>query len=458
MSQSSSPRRDERKKSFLSAQSAGIIISAQSAGIEVQIDDNVNSLRLDINQMQWEETCLLLKQFNDREGHCNVPLLHKEDGVQLGQWVNDQRQLKSKDKLDSDRQKRMAECGFKWMSPSATWDEYYALLFQFKKREGHWHVPRSHIEDGAKLGVWMIVNIEWPYVQRLNWEEKYLLLKQFHEREGHCNVPEPHKEDGANLGMWVYSQRYRKRDQKLGNYRQKRLEEIGFEWAILKTWDETYALLQQFKNHEGHCNVPVSHIEDEVNLGRWVNAQRQLKTKEKIDPDNEKRLEEIGFEWGLKWKEMYALLKQFNKREGHCMVPVSHTEDEVNLGKWVSKQRYVKMKETLDPVRQKRLEKIGFEWEVRSATWDEMHALLQQFKKREGHCNVPQSHKEEGANLGKWACRQRQLKRKEKLEPDRQKRLEEMGIEWGKCIPNTGSTPPCVKIQALFRSSTPTTV
>ena len=72
-------------------------------------------------------------------------------------------------------------------------------------------------------------------------------------------------------------------------------------------------LLQQFKSREGHCNVPRSHTEDEANLGTWVNNQRQLKTKEKLDPDRQKQLEEIGFEWGASasWDEMHALLQRY---------------------------------------------------------------------------------------------------------------------------------------------------
>jgi hypothetical protein len=69
----------------------------------------------------------------------------------------------------------------------------------------------------------------------------------------------------------------------------------------------------------------------------------------------------------------------------------------------------LKKKETLDPERQKRLEEIGFEWGLAKTTWDETYALLQQFKNREGHCKVPQSHKEDGTNLGAWASTQRQL-------------------------------------------------
>ena len=63
--------------------------------------------------------------------------------------------------------------------------------------------------------------------------------------------------------------------------------------------------------------------------------------------------------------------------------------------------------------------------------WEERFDLLKQFKQREGHCNVPQSHEEDGANLGKWVSRQRHLNKTGKLDVDRQTRLGEVSPEWG---------------------------
>jgi hypothetical protein len=101
----------------------------------------------------------------------------------------------------------------------------------------------------------------------------------------------------------VSRQRLLKTKDKLDPDRKRRLEEIGFGWGLPSaTWDETYALLQQFKKREGHCKVPRLHIEDEATLGTWVSNQRQLKTKEKLDPDKQKRLEEIGFNWARQAK------------------------------------------------------------------------------------------------------------------------------------------------------------
>jgi hypothetical protein len=450
-SRSSGPRREDPKKSFL---------SAQSAGIEGQlIDDGVNIMKVGVRQLQWEEKYLLLKQFQHREGHCSVPRSYTEDGVKLGQWVNDQRSLKKKGKIDPDREKRLKEINFEWVLvlPSATWDEMYARLKQFKKREGHCNVPQSHAEDGANLGAWVSKQRELKKKGRLDsfrekqlqesdfewtilgtWDEMYSLLEQFKTREGHCNVPQSHTEDGANLGKSVSHQRHLKKEGKLDPEREKRLEEIGFQWMTSATWDEMYALLQQFKEREGHCTVPQSHKEDDANLGVWGSDQRRLKSKGKLHSDRKARLEEIGFEWVLPsaaWDDMYALLKQFLKREGHCNVPTSQNEDGATLGTWVRDQRQLKRKEKLNQDREKRLEEISFEWAI-SVPWEDMLSLLKNFKKREGHCNVPHSHTEDGANLGTWVSRQRHLKTKEKLNPDRQKRLEEIDFEWVCVLPS----------------------
>jgi hypothetical protein len=83
--------------------------------MEGQVDDDgENILTLDVHQLRWEEKYLLLKRFNEREGHCTVPRSHKEDGVNLGFWVSNQRQLKKTGKLDPYRRTILEAIGFEW--------------------------------------------------------------------------------------------------------------------------------------------------------------------------------------------------------------------------------------------------------------------------------------------------------------------------------------------------------
>jgi hypothetical protein len=62
---------------------------------------------------------------------------------------------------------------------------------------------------------------------------------------------------------------------------------------------DMHALLQQFQNPRGTAMFLFCTEEGKVNLETWVSTQRQLKTKAKLDPDRQKQLEDIGFEWVL---------------------------------------------------------------------------------------------------------------------------------------------------------------
>ena len=106
---------------------------------------------------------------------------------------------------------------------------------------------------------------------------------------------------------------------------------------------------------------------------------------------------------------MLNLLIQFKEREGHLDVPQNHQENDKNLGSWLSRQRYLYKKGILDEHR---------DFSTRQR-WGEYYNLMLQFKKREGHLNVPQDHVEDDKNLGFWLNRQREAHKNGILEGDR---------------------------------------
>jgi hypothetical protein len=263
-------------------------------------------------------------------------------------------------------------------------------------------------------------------------------LEQFKKRKGHCDVPQSHIEDGANLGRWLGEQRHQKKKGGLPADRQQRLEDIGVVWDPLEARREhMLGLLEQFKKRKGHCDVPRSHIEHGANLGTWLNTQRRQKKKGGLPADIQQRLEEIGV---VLWdpleaqrEHMVGLLKQFKKQKGHCNVPELHIEDGANLGTWLRMQRRQKKKGGLPADRQQHiLKKLASYGIVRphEAQWEHRFGLLEQFKKREGHCNVPLLHIEDGSNLGHWLSKQRHQKKKGSLLSDRERRLEALGVVW----------------------------
>ena len=194
------------------------------------------------------------------------------------------------------------------------------------------------------------------------------------------------------------------------------------------SWDRWFGLLQKFKKREGHCLVSGSHEEDGFSLGRWVNKQRNFKTKRQY-PDRVRRLNSIGFSWDPlteTWEAAFSALQKFRKREGHCRVPRNHEENGLGLGTWVTEQRFKKTWKNPDHVA--RLNSLDFSWDPISEDWELAFSALQKFRNREEHCRVPKNHKEDGLRLGTWISEQR-LK-KARLAPDKVKRLNMLGMLW----------------------------
>jgi hypothetical protein len=141
-------------------------------------------------------------------------------------------------------------------------------------------------------------------------------------------------------------------------------------------------------------------------------------------------LDKIGFDWdpyATDWEEGFAYLKGFNKREGHCRVPAKYKDKNgFRLGQWVRVQR-VRMNKMASG-RRKRLDAIGFIWDPFQTDWEEGFGYLKIYKKREGHCRVPQGYAENGFRLGVWVAHQRRIK--SKLSKERRQRLNGLGFIW----------------------------
>ena len=271
-------------------------------------------------------------------------------------------------------------------------------------------------------------SIDVEIVDRLGvrWDEWFGLLEKFYKREGHVRVAAKHREQGFNLMFWVCNQRSRK--ERRTPEQIKRLDSLGFSWdAIADQWEEGFAALVQFKKDNNHVRVAQIHQEHGFNLGTWVSMQRQR--KERLTPEQIKRLDSLGFSWDAiadQWEEDFAALVQFKKDNGHVRVRYEHLEHGFNLGTWVSKQR--RRKERLTPEQIKRLDSLGVSWDPIADKWEEGFAALVQFNKDNGHVRVAQSHREHGFNLGTWVSNQRS--RKERLTPDQIKRLNALGFVW----------------------------
>ena len=169
-------------------------------------------------------------------------------------------------------------------------------------------------------------------------------------------------------------------------------------------WESRLQELKEFKEENGHCNVPQKHP---GGLGYWVRHQRRITGEGggRRNASQTQELEELGFQWipptkPDKWEARLQELKEYKEEHGHCNVPSKHPG---GLGDWARDQRRAGKEGTgrLNPVRTQALEELGFRWgkAKRSDRWEQRIQELKEFKKKNGHCNVPKKHP---GGLGIW--------------------------------------------------------
>ena len=109
---------------------------------------------LGLTREPWEKGVAALKQFKSREGHCRVPTGHEEGSFKLGGWVR--RQRSKRKTMSAARRRQLDDIKFDWYPSEDAWEEGFAALKQFKAREKHCRVPRSHQEGAFNLGTWVV--------------------------------------------------------------------------------------------------------------------------------------------------------------------------------------------------------------------------------------------------------------------------------------------------------------
>jgi superfamily II DNA or RNA helicase len=263
-----------------------------------------------------------------------------------------------------------------------------------------------------------------------SWDERFGQLVAYKAKYGDCSVPAEWAENPA-LASWCNNQRYRYKDKKVPQDRIARLEKLGFIWEQLaEIWEQNFAALVAYKTEHGNCNVPQNWAEP-PRLGVWCNTQRHLYKSKRLPPDRIDRLEKLGFVWDLStdaWEKLFAELVAYKNAHGDCSVPLRYKENP-QLGLWCGNQRAKHRRGDLSSNRTSRLEQLDFVWDPFTSIWDDRFAELAAYKKIYGNCNVPDRY-DENPELGRWCRAQRTANKKNRLSPDRIKRLEQLGFIW----------------------------
>jgi superfamily II DNA or RNA helicase len=257
------------------------------------------------------------------------------------------------------------------------------------------------------------------------------LLERFAQREGHTAVPRGWHEDGHKLSNWVNHIREAHRKNELPDTKIASLEKLSFNWDPRNEKFETgLQRLRLYVKQFGDALVPDRYVDDSgYPLGNWVGTKRQEKRRGLLGATAISQLESIGMVWSpydhlfLKNIEMLAL---FVRREGHAEVPQKHVESGFRLGAWVGTLRQTKSELSAEQL--KRLEHLGFVWNVLDKRWNEGLAMLQSFRRENGNQRITKSTVHKQFPLGKWLNIRRNQRRS--LSKAQIKQLDELGMDW----------------------------
>jgi superfamily II DNA or RNA helicase len=276
--------------------------------------------------LQWREMFERLKEYHAANGDADVPFRWKND-LKLAAWVSHQRERRKRETLSDEEIKLLDSLGFTWKSRDVgTWEDRLAEVAAFKAKHGHCEMPMN-MPDNPKLGRFVnnmrtqrnsgrlsadriakldALGFAWGSSSReevagagINraWKKRFDELLQYRNAHGNCDVPNEWCEN-PQLGHWVNHQRGFYKRGKLHPERQRRLDEIGFDWhsdSRLEEWATRFAQLKAYKDRFGNCRVPVKWQEN-PQLGKWVAKQRHELKKGRLSPEKVQMLHEIGFE------------------------------------------------------------------------------------------------------------------------------------------------------------------
>lgn len=212
-------------------------------------------------------------------------------------------------------------------------------------------------------------------------------------------------------------------------------------------WPLKYKEAVKFYEKNGHLRVPNTYTQNGINLGRWIQIQRQLYKKNKVTYDRVVLLNKIGMVWNLdrslkynlKWALVYKEVLKYYEENGNIEIPIDYfviiNDEKVYLNNWIAVQRTKFLQGKLSLDKKEMLDKVGMVWKIRNRySWDKMFSLALDYYSLNGNLFIPKNYQVivngETVNLGTWVTNQRRNYKAGVLAPLRISKLEEIGMVW----------------------------
>jgi len=196
-----------------------------------------------------------------------------------------------------------------------------------------------------------------------------------------------------------------------------------------KVWIKHYNDLIAFQQNTGK-EYPSATDEDRK-LYHWCKNQRRFYTKNLISKERKELLDQINFRWNTlhySFEMRFKQLLDFRRKHGTLhvsQVKYDKSSEYHKLSRWVNEVRRKYNENRLSIERIKKLDKIGFIWNMEDERFSSMLLKLKKFYKIHAHFDVPQVGRSK--KLGEWVAqiRCRGLVKKHYVDA-----LNELGFEW----------------------------
>lgn len=343
----------------------------------------------------WEDYYSEAKQYYERNGNLLISSDYKtHDGLALGQWIKEQRKLKTVRKeatYAKERIARLDEIGMIWNVNDRKWEMHYMAAYEYYMQNGHLNVPSDYIsQNGILLGCWIsncrqirkhhscgvltderIVKLDeigmiWDRTSEDIWKENYAHVLAYKKAHGNIDVPSEYvTKEGIALGHWITAQRVKNNRNLLSAYQKEALNSIGMRWKSSDDakWEAMFFLAEEYREDHGDINVPFSYkTESGKNLGRWISKQRAKKRNGMITRDQKDLLDNLGMRWEPlnRWYESYEKALEYYKEHKNVEVNSRYKMDDgFCLGAWIYRQRKRLMSNELSDKKSEMLSAIG---------------------------------------------------------------------------------------------------
>ncbi len=395
---------------------------------------------------RWQLNFDSLVAYKKEHGHLKVDY---NSNVALCLWMNKQRREFRENKLDIVRQQKLNSIGFEWGEDrDEIFEKKFSKMLEFYQKHGHLKFPHTNTLYFFAITLRKLYRrkaLPAEKIKRLEaigfslqfqennakvWVTRIEQLERFFELNGHGNVTKLNESE-KGLCEWLKGQRKAYFKGRLSKEVIQRIEACGFEWNFKKNdldkrWNSNYAALLVIYQQTG--TVIFSPNESNIHLHRWCSSQRQKYKQHILTKQQIAQLNALGFKWEVfeeGWEEQFAALVAYKEKHGHCRIPQKIPETKT-LATWCGNVRKAYKNATLAAGKKKRLEDIGFIWDVNDNIWYTNYEKLQKHIDRYTWEHLNSLNKV----LREWINKQRIEYKKGGMPEEKTMLLNRLGIDW----------------------------